>query len=1442
MSPSTFSPPPPRRATALLASMLAFAALPAAALTLPSVARGADAPALSLLDAKEQVGPGIAWERSKTLSVGGWADAQFLTVDLANPAVTTDELSGKVTSAGPLTEHADDVGAVAGVNGDFFDIGNSSAPLGGVIQGGKLKKSPNGGTGWNHAGVGKDGLGRLVDLALEASATFGGAAHTVSGLNVASAGVANPLLAYTPAWGTYSRSHAIAGSTDKAEALVRDGKVVSVDSANAGAGEIPEDGFYLVGSGTSAALVRSLSVGQDVTLAYGVKDEVAKSMQFAIGGNQYLIRDGVRVPDAQLETALHPRTAICFKDDGRTMVLGVIDGRQAVVPGISLRDLARLLEARGCQQAMNLDGGGSTTLVTRPLGEDRVAVRNTPSDGFERHDPNGVGIFVKPGNGKVEDLVVRATGNATSVFPGLHRSLTVRAVDSNQVAVKIGPGDVRWTSAQARTDGNLLEAPADQPHSTVQVRATNDGAQGALDLKVLGKLHALELNSTRFAFADTAVGASELKVTGRDAQGFTAPVQAEDLELEYDRTVVKVAPSGTALKVTPLKTGGTLLKVRVGGQLAQLPISVGVRTENIYEFDAEDEPARWIVNGTAGFAKTLTKAPEGLRLDYKAQRNMGVTKTPAETRIAVPGEPLRVRVRIWSDGPTEYRNMTWYDADGAAKSLLSPGVKAGWGEYEWTMPAGTKFPIKIGQLQVIETGVSRQRDGAVIFDRIEVDLASDVATPPTEPLRRDELISPDGRASAADDWSFATLSDIQFTAADPTLAKVGVAALERIRATNPDLVVLNGDITDLGAAEDLDVARATLEAGGCDLIEVGKEPDPASTPTPADGKVPCYFVPGNHESYRSNGQGTLDPFVEEFGRPYRTFDHKGTRFVLLNSSLGSLRGSSYGADPEAGFKQLLMFRDALDSARADASVRNVMVFAHHPVDDPDLKGSQLGERTEVQLIEKLLTDFRTASGKGAGMVGSHAQIVNVQREQGVPYVVHPSSGKAPYGVPDRGGFTGWIKWNVDRDADAFGQWITADVRAFAQSVALNVPGTTDPAAAGAMEVGTTVPLSGSIVQPSGVQPGSRVVPLAYPMSVRWSGSPNLAIGSGAEVLAQARRSGKAAVLDPRTMALTALRQEAVTVRVTNDSMREFTDEASLAPVSAERTIAIGPWTGPGPRAVVSTPVFSVQPVGTVGEGQWVTVKNEGDQPLAIDTVAVQAADDASSGVFLLSDDACSVRTIEPGASCRVLVRFAPRTAKSTSVAQLVLQTNTADRVHVVALSATSGELPKGDAGATGPKGDAGATGPKGDAGTNGTDGAIGPVGTAGPQGTKGETGVGVAGPQGQPGPAGPIGQPGPQGPAAPIGTAVVDVRCELSASSRAVVCTIRQPRGAGDGAAERLRVKGQLVGSRTSVVKRGTRRVTVTLRGQRKLSTRSRVKVELTVGKVRQTMTVKVRR
>ena len=75
-------------------------------------------------------------------------------------------MEGRGRGRRPADRAANKAGAVAGVNADFFDINNSTAALGGQILGGTLLKSPDLGTGWNHAGVGKDGIGRLVDLTL----------------------------------------------------------------------------------------------------------------------------------------------------------------------------------------------------------------------------------------------------------------------------------------------------------------------------------------------------------------------------------------------------------------------------------------------------------------------------------------------------------------------------------------------------------------------------------------------------------------------------------------------------------------------------------------------------------------------------------------------------------------------------------------------------------------------------------------------------------------------------------------------------------------------------------------------------------------------------------------------------------------------------------------------------------------------------------------------------------------------------------------------------------------------------------------------------------------------------------------------------------------------------------------------------------------------------
>ncbi len=1333
-----------RRPLHALVCALMLAAL-AVLLVVPALARAEER--LPLIDKTEALGPGISLHHLKSLGQGGWQDEQVLTVHLDQAGVGTDLLTaGAVAKGGPLSTAANKAGAVAGVNGDFFDIGNSTAAEGGEVENGQLVKSASlSRSAANHIGVSKSGIAQLANLAIEASAGFGGEAHPVLSINAAEgAGVpANGMVAYTPAWGTYSRARGFVGVTDLAEALVVNGKVVSIDPSGAEANQIPAGGFALVGREAAAAKLRELAVGDEVTLTYGLSDAAAKELRFAIGDGGTIVENGAA--KAALDSSIAPRTAAGFKDGGHTLVLATWDGPGGTGHGgIGIDVEAAELAEEGVETAVNLDGGGSTTMVARALGAGEATVRNTPSDGGERSDPNGIGVFVEPGDGQVHHLYLRpgagdaAAGESLRVFPGMHRTVDAYATDSNDTPVALTPGEVHWSTNQGSVEAGRFLAPQGA-HGNVAVRANADSSQADTDVRVLDPVQTIELSTERLAIAEAKPAeAVTIKVDGRDDEGFTAPIEPEDLGLEYEHDVIEVIPDGGELKIVPLSSGATDLTVTAGGKSTVLPVTVGVESVVVYKFD-DEVTTHWKTNSTNNAEVTLSKTAEGLKVDFGAMRNFGITATAATGRIAFPGQPLRVRLKMKSSVPVPKANggllyLGYYDGNGVAKGPFASGGLEASGEWQyatWELPANTVFPITVSSFQGINTSVAEQRAGSFVLGQFEADVPTSIDLPEEAPPTADPLISDTGKLpSGGSDFQFATLSDIQFTADNQGLTEVARTAIRRIRQTDPDLLILNGDVTDRGLPQDLSLARTVLEESGCEIVAPTETKPADYAPAPGAEKIPCYYVPGNHESYGLNNvQETLANFEAHFGTPYRYFDHKGTRFILLASSLGTLRGTAW--------QQLPMFREALDTAVSDPSVHNVMVFAHHPVDDPlSTKSSQLGDREEVALIEKMLTDFREASGKGAAMVGSHAQIAHVERREGVPYTVLPSSGKDPYGTPDAGGFTGWVDWAIDPEDGATQQWLTGDVRAFAQSIDLNAPAT--------VEVATSGALSGSIVQPEGVNSGTRVVPLRYPMSVEWGGSSNLAIGSGTAAIAAARAAGKDAILDPATGALTGLHAGSVEVSVTNDTMRPYTDAASLAPITETKTVQIVPNTGPGPVLSANTPVFPLTPIGFTSPGEVVTVTNSGDQPLVVSGVSIKATDPASRGEFTLADDACTGLTVQPGGTCSVLVRYAPGRAGVTSQEALVFTTNTAAGSEEVPLSATSTVLPEG--GPEGPEGPAGPSGP------------AGPVGPAGPKGDNGA--AGPKGGNGAPGPAGPRGPQGSQGPKGAPGRDAT-VRCEV---------------------------------------------------------------------------------
>jgi len=104
-----------------------------------------------------------------------------------------------------------------------------------------------------------------------------------------------------------------------------------------------------------------------------------------------LIADSRIVPDIS-DSALHPRTALGFDDSGTWLLLVVVDGRQpGFSEGVTLYELAKILEVRGCTQSINLDGGGSSIMLIREPGKD-VRTVNSPSGKDHRPVPIMLGV------------------------------------------------------------------------------------------------------------------------------------------------------------------------------------------------------------------------------------------------------------------------------------------------------------------------------------------------------------------------------------------------------------------------------------------------------------------------------------------------------------------------------------------------------------------------------------------------------------------------------------------------------------------------------------------------------------------------------------------------------------------------------------------------------------------------------------------------------------------------------------------------------------------------------------------------------------------------------------------------------------------------------------------------------------------------------------------
>ena len=343
-----------------------------------------------------KVGPGSQYTSLRLLS-NNRLDVYFLKVDATNPYVTFRAALGRdsiYTGEQPsvLAKRKSKEGAVyfAGTNGDFYaTTGYVGYPVSGCVVDYEIARPPA--TARKVIAFENDKLPFIGAMSYEGKVIRGNETWTIHMVNhlretnqLVLFNQHNGKVTRTNSYGTEVLVELLPGQSWKINSPVRV-KTIKIEQGK-GSMAIPKGYAVLSGHGTSATLLNNLVLNEELEIQLSVDNQGSKGpVSQMVGGDNrnVMLKDGI-VETSQVWNELHPRTAIGYTKDQKTVIFCVVDGRGASA-GVTTKQLAELMKSAGAWTAFNMDGGGSSAMYVKDFGP-----MNVPSDGTERAVANSI--------------------------------------------------------------------------------------------------------------------------------------------------------------------------------------------------------------------------------------------------------------------------------------------------------------------------------------------------------------------------------------------------------------------------------------------------------------------------------------------------------------------------------------------------------------------------------------------------------------------------------------------------------------------------------------------------------------------------------------------------------------------------------------------------------------------------------------------------------------------------------------------------------------------------------------------------------------------------------------------------------------------------------------------------------------------------------------------
>lgn len=352
---------------------------------------------------QEPIAPGVVRYKYQVKRSKGNAETNVIKVDLNNPHVKINTVAGggTYTNKATVSQMANRTNAVVLVNGDFFTMQLEGAPQGPSVINGETKSSPAVLNDIWSFGIDSNDKAFIELTKFVGSVTASnGRSYPIDGLNKTKYWYQpsmeyshqNKIQLYDSFWTAKTR-----GDKNGGEVLLNENNVVEQISYNKGLDmSIPNGKKILQFSGSAIKFIQdNVKVGDKLGIKYNI--EPNRNWKMMIGGHAVLVDNGAVKPytrDIKFIDGVRARTAVGISQDGKTVYVVTAEGRTKRSSGLTIAELAKFMQEIGVYKAMNLDGGGSTAMAVRNLGDlNRTRATNPEKNGAERRVVNGLGVY-----------------------------------------------------------------------------------------------------------------------------------------------------------------------------------------------------------------------------------------------------------------------------------------------------------------------------------------------------------------------------------------------------------------------------------------------------------------------------------------------------------------------------------------------------------------------------------------------------------------------------------------------------------------------------------------------------------------------------------------------------------------------------------------------------------------------------------------------------------------------------------------------------------------------------------------------------------------------------------------------------------------------------------------------------------------------------------------